>query len=61
YSRGVSVMDMKEGDIVASVAILREGSLSRVNETRPENGQSQEAAEAVTAVAPDTTVQGEMN
>jgi DNA gyrase subunit A len=45
YSRGVSVMDLKGSDIIASVAIVREGHLSRVNELRPENGQPQEAEE----------------
>lgn len=32
HSRGVSVMDLKESDFVASVAIVREGHLSRVDE-----------------------------
>lgn len=50
YSRGVTVMDMKDGDIVASVAILREGQLSRVNEARSENGQPAEEAAAVPSV-----------
>jgi DNA gyrase subunit A len=62
YSRGVSVMDMKGNDMVASVAIVREGQLSRVNEERPENGQAQETAAASeptavpeTTAAPETT------
>jgi len=59
YSRGVTVMDMKGGDIVASVAILREGQLSRVNEVRSENGQPVEVAEA--AVLSETTTLGDMN
>jgi DNA gyrase subunit A len=29
-SRGVAVMDLKEGDAIVSVAIVREGYLSRV-------------------------------
>jgi len=32
HSRGVSVMDLKEGEVIVSVAIFREGFLSRVNE-----------------------------
>lgn len=31
YSQGVRVMDLREGDSVASVAVVREGRLSRVN------------------------------
>jgi DNA gyrase subunit A len=30
HSRGVSVMDLKEGDAIVSVAVVREGQLSRV-------------------------------
>jgi DNA gyrase subunit A len=33
YSRGVSVMDLKEGDSIVSVAVLRAGRLSRVIES----------------------------
>jgi hypothetical protein len=51
-------MDIKDGDIVASVAILREGQLSRVNEVRSENGQPAEVAEAVLS---ETIIEGEMN
>ncbi|MCI0580426.1 MAG: DNA gyrase subunit A [Chloroflexi bacterium] len=36
YSRGVSVMDLKNSDVIVSVAIVRQGYLSRVN------GQGQE-------------------
>jgi DNA gyrase subunit A len=32
HSRGVSVMDLKKSDFIASVAIVREGHLSRVGE-----------------------------
>ncbi|HSG16995.1 MAG TPA: DNA gyrase subunit A [Anaerolineae bacterium] len=32
FSRGVSVMDMKDGDVIVSVAIVREGHLSRVED-----------------------------
>jgi len=32
HSRGVSVMDVKEGEVIVSVAIVREGYLSRVKE-----------------------------
>jgi DNA gyrase subunit A len=66
YSRGVTVMDMKGGDVVASVAIVREGQLSRVNEVRSENGQPAEetttvapAAVEVTAVPSENTTQEE--
>ncbi|MDT8305338.1 MAG: DNA gyrase subunit A [Anaerolineae bacterium] len=31
YSRGVTVMDLRDGDTVASVAVLREGSFARNN------------------------------
>lgn len=59
YSRGVSVMDMKGNDMVASVAIIREGHLSRVNEERPENGQ-EEGSEDMAEVT-EVTAQGEMS
>jgi DNA gyrase subunit A len=42
HSRGVSVMDLKENDIIASVAIVREGYLSRVDEEE-ESGEIEEA------------------
>jgi hypothetical protein len=32
HSRGVSVMDLKGSDVIVSVAIVREGYLSRINE-----------------------------
>jgi len=31
-TRGVRVMDLRDGDSVASVAVMREGRLSRVDE-----------------------------
>jgi DNA gyrase subunit A len=31
YSRGVTIMDLRDGDVVASVAVLREGHLARNN------------------------------
>ena len=37
YSRGVTVMDLRDGDSVASVAVIREGRLSR-------NGEGKEDA-----------------
>ncbi len=49
YSRGVRIMDLKEGDNIASVAIFREGLLSRVNsETDDESaeGHDMESSEA---------------
>ncbi len=42
FSRGVSAMDLKIGDAIASVAIVREGRLSQVEDTGDENGQEQD-------------------
>jgi DNA gyrase subunit A len=45
YARGVTVMDLKDGDTVVSVAIVREGYLSKVNENSEadkQNGQLEE-------------------
>ncbi len=54
HTQGVRVMDLRGEDLVASVAVVREGKLSRVN---GDNGEEEEALE--TAVAPqaaaDTT------
>jgi DNA gyrase subunit A len=54
HTQGVRVMDLRGEDLVASVAVVREGKLSQVN---GDNGEEDEAAE--TAVAPqaaaDTT------
>jgi DNA gyrase subunit A len=36
HTQGVRVMDLREGDVVASVAVMREGRLSRVNGEGPE-------------------------
>jgi DNA gyrase subunit A len=33
YSRGVRIMDLRDGDLVASVAVLREGQFTRTNGT----------------------------
>ncbi|MGD8586161.1 MAG: DNA gyrase subunit A [Chloroflexota bacterium] len=41
FSRGVSVMDMKEGDVIVSVAIVREGQLSEGSNL---SGDDEEAA-----------------
>ena len=41
HSRGVSVMDLKSGDAIVSVAIVREGQLSRV----AGDGDEEQAAE----------------
>ncbi len=38
YSRGVNVMDLKNDDVIVSVAIVREGHLSRVNGAEDEEG-----------------------
>jgi DNA gyrase subunit A len=38
HSRGVSVMDLKNSDVIVSVAIVREGFLSRVKEEDQEDG-----------------------
>jgi len=59
YSRGVTVMDMKGNDMVASVAIIREGQLSRVNEDQSENGQTDKIEETVTL--PETATPGELS
>ncbi|HET6445195.1 MAG TPA: DNA gyrase subunit A [candidate division Zixibacteria bacterium] len=42
HSRGVSVMDMKGSDVIASVAIVREGFLSRIKDG--EKGEDDELA-----------------
>ena len=47
YSRGVSVMDLRDGDSVASVAVIREGRLSRSN-----GDEGQGTSQTVEAVAP---------
>ncbi|MGB3713061.1 MAG: DNA gyrase subunit A [Candidatus Promineifilaceae bacterium] len=39
HSRGVSVMDLKNSDVIVSVAIVREGFLSRVKEEEQEEEQ----------------------
>lgn len=39
FSRGVTVMDLKPGDAIVSVAIVREGHLSKVEDDNPEDGQ----------------------
>ena len=49
-TQGVRVMDLREGDTVASVAVIREGRLSKVNEngengTDSDDGQEEGAAE----------------
>ncbi len=42
-TQGVRVMDLRDGDAVASVAVVREGRLSRVNGNGEENGRSKAA------------------
>jgi DNA gyrase/topoisomerase IV subunit A len=37
-TQGVRVMDLRAGDTVASVAVIREGKLSRVEENGQESG-----------------------
>jgi hypothetical protein len=58
-------MDMKGGDVVVSVAIVREGHLSRVDEPRPENGQPEpengQPAEVEASVSVEVVSQGEAN
>ncbi|MFW5941978.1 MAG: DNA gyrase subunit A [bacterium] len=48
YSRGVTVMDLREGDTVASVAVIREGRLTRngADEDRDARQEETETAEA---------------
>lgn len=54
HTQGVRVMDMRDGDSVASVAVVREGRLSKVN--GEENGSSNGQVEAEpTAVVDSTT------
>ncbi len=54
-------MDMKGNDVVASVAIVREGHLSRVEESRSDNGQPVEETEEETAASEEIVTQGEVN
>jgi DNA gyrase subunit A len=42
HSRGVRVMDLKKGDLIASVAIVRENYLSRVNDQDESNSEEGE-------------------
>jgi DNA gyrase subunit A len=49
YSRGVTVMDLREGDSIASVAVVREGYLSGGNDEEEE--ESGEAAQTPQAAA----------
>jgi DNA gyrase subunit A len=51
YSQGVSVMDLKEDDSVASVAVIREGYLSQPNGDKANGEQVEAEGGAVTAVA----------
>jgi len=45
YSRGVTVMDLRDGDTIASVAVIRESQLARLNATAAgENGVPEEDA-----------------
>lgn len=41
-TQGVRVMDLREGDTVASVAVMREGRLSRVDGDEDEEGEGEE-------------------
>lgn len=50
YSRGVTVMDLRDEDTVASVAVLREGRLSRANG----DGEEGDAVEEMTAAQVET-------
>ncbi len=52
YSRGVTVMDLRDGDSVASVAVIREGRLSRNGEVQPETVE--EPAAELVALPEDT-------
>ena len=49
-TQGVRVMDLREGDTVASVAVIREGRLSQVNGAEEEDTDVQEGDETETAV-----------
>jgi DNA gyrase subunit A len=50
FSRGVSVMDMKDGDAIVSVAIVREGHLS---EGRSLSEEDESAGSTETTTSPD--------
>jgi DNA gyrase subunit A len=52
-TQGVRVMDLKEGDVVASLAVVREGRLSKAD--IQENGQAsaEDIKESVDSVAPE--------
>lgn len=42
HSRGVRVMDLKDGDLIASIAIVRENYLSRIKDAEDSNGKDSE-------------------
>ncbi len=49
HTQGVRVMDLRNSDTVASVAVIREGRLSRVDEKDEEEGDDDEMETAVSA------------
>ncbi|MDX1662765.1 MAG: DNA gyrase subunit A [Candidatus Promineifilaceae bacterium] len=51
YSRGVTVMDLRDGDTVASVAVIREGRLSRANGDAEDAAPDGDGAVAVPSAA----------
>jgi DNA gyrase subunit A len=59
HSRGVQVMDLKEGDAIVSVAIVRHGSLSRVKDN--EETETADLNEAITAEPEDTILADQLD
>lgn len=61
FSRGVSVMDMKDGDVIVSVAIVREGHLSEGSSLLSgdeEEGEDETPGEAERSAAEDEVATG---
>jgi DNA gyrase subunit A len=58
-TQGVRVMDLRGDDVVASVAVLREGRLSRVEEQEGEEGEKVGEAEVETGVSVNGSVSNE--
>ncbi|HSM55145.1 MAG TPA: DNA gyrase C-terminal beta-propeller domain-containing protein, partial [Candidatus Sulfomarinibacteraceae bacterium] len=59
YSRGVTVMDLREGDSVASVAVIREGRLTRNNEDEGEEPAQEALGSEQTAAVESTASNGQ--
>ncbi|MFN2189311.1 MAG: DNA gyrase subunit A, partial [Candidatus Promineifilaceae bacterium] len=61
HSRGVSVMDLKNGDVIVSVAIVREGVLSRANEEQLSSSEelSDDSSDSGSITTSDESVEEE--